>query len=136
MFHYFRRCTRRSRRLVDRIVMHTQVDVAAADALEQRSVIPWCAKDWSDGVAVSGTGESTDVVGRRCVWMGGAVGAWRGAGMVAVGGALLTGFAISTSEMSAGPWPLLFEWNHCTYLLALDVDAGTGARCLFHVLEL
>lgn len=68
--------------------------------------------------------------------IGGAVGAWRGVGMVAVGGTSLTGFSASTSEMSAGPRPLLFDRNHCMTLLALTVDAGTGARWLFQVLEL
>ena len=65
--------------------------------LNQRSVILWCAKDWRNGAAVSRKGECNDDVGRICVLIGGVVGYWRGAGMVAMAGASLTGFSISTS---------------------------------------
>ena len=36
--------------------------------------------------------------------------------------------------ISAVPRALLFERNHCMTLLALTIDAGTGARRLFQVL--
>ena len=135
VLHCFRRRTCRNRRVINRTVMHTQVDEAAAalepaycDTVVSEGLVGRHRCKWDEQMHRR-RGEEMRVDGRSCR---GLARGWDGG----CGRRIVDRLLNFNVEMSAGPRPLLFERNHSMTLLTLTVDAGTGARWLCQVLEL